>query len=109
MAQTKTALAPSDEETKALSSQLSDLRADLAGISKTLSDMGSRRGDAAVETLRDSAQSLREHGERTLQAAQSQVQEAGQQTQSAIRQQPAAAVGIAVGLGFLLGFATARK
>jgi ElaB/YqjD/DUF883 family membrane-anchored ribosome-binding protein len=44
-----------------------------------------------------------------LHAAQHRAEELGQQAADAVRNQPAAAVGLAVGLGFLLGFMTGRK
>ncbi|SFT86401.1 DUF883 family protein [Sedimentitalea nanhaiensis] len=109
MAQTKTALKPSDGETEDLAQQLADLRADLTKITNTLAEMGSKRSEAAVESLRGSAQALRDQGEQSLKVAQARAQNVTQQAENAVRDQPAMAVGIAVGLGFLLGVITSRK
>ena len=109
MAQAKTALKPTDSESEQLSKQIADLKADLAAISKTLSEMGTARSDAAFESVRESALALRDQGEKALKDAQTRARDVGHQAADAVREQPAMAVGLAVGLGFLIGLVTARK
>lgn len=109
MAQTKDASTPTESEAERMLRQIADLKADLAAISKTLAEMGAARGDAAYASVRDSASALREQGERALKDAQARAREVGHQAADTVREQPAMAVGLAVGLGFLIGWVTARK
>lgn len=92
--------APQDtqDHVEHLSEQIAILRQDISAISKSLGELGVSTKDAAVESARVKAAELRASGE-----------ELGQQAVDAVRQQPAAAVGVAVGVGFLLGFLTGRK
>ncbi|MBQ1203102.1 MAG: DUF883 family protein [Loktanella sp.] len=92
-----------------LSEQMTVLRNDIAAISKSLADLGASTKDAAMENARMKAAELRASGEKHLSQAQDRAEELGQQAADAVRQQPAAAVGLAVGVGFLLGFITGRK
>ncbi|WP_320178672.1 hypothetical protein [Roseovarius pacificus] len=107
MAQAKSNSSQNDIEQ--LSEQISTLRADIATISETLYDLGRSSGDAAIDGARRKAADLRDEGERQLRAARHHAEDMGQQATDAVRAQPAAAVGIAVGVGFLLGFMTGRK
>ena len=108
MAQAKSNSSPQDDIDQ-LSEQISDLKKDLADISKSLASLGSSSSEAAVEQARKTASELREAGERNLHRAQSQAAEMGHQANDAIRNHPSTAVGLAVGIGFLLGFITGRK
>lgn len=81
-----------------LSEQIAVLRQDISAISKSLGDLGASTKDAAIDSARQKAADLRASGE-----------ELSQQAVDAVRQQPTAAVGMAVGVGFLLGFLTGRK
>ena len=101
MAQTKAAnTIPEDtqDHLDQLSEQIAVLRQDISAISKSIGDIGTSTKDAAVASARQKATDLRASSE-----------EMGQQAVDAVRQQPAAAVGMAVGVGFLLGFLTGRK
>lgn len=101
MAQPKavnTASQDAQDNVEQLSEQMAILRQDISAISRSLADLGVSTKDAALESARQKAAELRVSGE-----------ELGQQAVDAVRQQPAAAVGIAVGVGFLLGFLTGRK
>lgn len=109
MAQAKSTVKPTDSETQALAEQMAELRADIAGITKTLSEMGAARGDAALESAQNTVASLRNQGEKVLKDAQARAETIGQQAAETVREQPATAVGLAVGLGFLLGFISGRK
>ena len=109
MAQLKSAATSGEAETTDLSGQIAALKADLAQISQTLVDMGDSRREAAVESAARKAAKLREQGEKQLQNAQARVEDLTSQTADAVRNQPAAAIGIAVGVGFLLGFLSGRK
>ncbi|EAQ26226.1 MULTISPECIES: DUF883 family protein [unclassified Roseovarius] len=109
MAQAKSIDTSPQDEIDQLSKQIVTLREDISAISKTLSGLGGATRDAAVDGARRKVSELRHSGEQQLHAAQHRAEEMGQQAADAVRSQPAAAVGIAVGVGFLLGFMTGRK
>lgn len=98
MAQPKAVNTDTQDNVEHLAEQIAVLRQDISAISRSLADIGASTKDAAVQSARVKAAELRASGE-----------ELGQQAVDAVRQQPAAAVGMAVGVGFLLGFLTGRK
>ena len=99
----------SDADIEQLSEQIATLRSDISTISQTLYDLGRQSGDSAVNGARRKAADLRDAGQQHLHSAQHQAEEMGHQAADAGRAQPAAAMGLAVGMGFLLGFITGRK
>lgn len=109
MAQSKTTNAAPQKDIEELSDQIATLKQDIADISKTLSGLGKSSREAAGDQVREKAAHLRDAGEEQLHAARHQADELGRQAADSVRNQPAAAVGIAVGVGFLLGFVTGRK
>ncbi len=109
MAQTKTNGTTAKAELNQLSDQIETLKSDIAAITKTLADLGKTTKDAAVTGAKAKATELRDTGEQQMRAAQARAEDYGHQAAEAVRNQPAAAVGIAAGLGFLIGFLTARK
>lgn len=109
MAQAKSADTSPQDEMDHLSQQIATLREDISAISKTLAGLGGATRDAAVDGARRKVSDLAHASEQQLHAAQHRAEEMGQQAADAVRNQPAAAVGLAVGLGFLLGFMTGRK
>jgi ElaB/YqjD/DUF883 family membrane-anchored ribosome-binding protein len=109
MAQAKSAETSPQDEMDHLSQQIATLREDISAISKTLAGLGGATRDAAVDGARRKVSDLAHASEQQLHAAQHRAEELGQQAADAVRNQPAAAVGLAVGLGFLLGFMTGRK
>lgn len=109
MSQAKSVTETPQDNVEALAEQMRILRADMAAISKTLGDLSVNTKDAAIRSARDKAAELRETGEEQLHNAQIRAEELGQQAVDAVRKQPATAVGLAVGVGFLLGFLSGRK
>lgn len=109
MAQAKIANDTPQDNVEALAEQMRILRSDMAAITRTLGDLSVSTKDAAVRSAREKAADLRETGEEQLQHAQARAEELGQQAVDAVRKQPATAVGLAVGVGFLLGFLSGRK
>lgn len=109
MAQAKTTNATPQEDIEQLSEQIAMLKQDLADISETMSALGKSSQAAAGEHVRRKASQVRDAGEERLNSAQRTAEDLGQQAVDMARSQPAGAVGLAVGLGFLLGFMTGRK
>lgn len=98
-----------EAEIKALSDQLSVLRNDIAGITELLGDMGERRKSAAVHSLRDASQDIQQRGEELAQGAKRQAGELEERLLDNIRAQPAMSLGVAAGVGFLVGYLNGRK
>lgn len=92
-----------------LARQIEALKDDIAGIARTLGAMGMARGDAAVESALDGVETLRASGAAAYGAAAGQAGAAAAQAAEAVRQRPGVALGIAMALGFLVGYVTARK
>lgn len=85
-----------------LSEQLEILKKDIAGLSATLGEYTRAKGHEATATAKAKAQELATDGREKALEAQMQAEEF-------VRNQPASALGIAAGLGFLVGLFTARR
>jgi ElaB/YqjD/DUF883 family membrane-anchored ribosome-binding protein len=92
-----------------LAQQIEALKTDIAGIARTLGALGKAQGEAVVETAKGGAQALKANGAAAYEAAAAQAGAAAAQATDAVRQRPAQALGIAMALGFLVGYMTARK
>ncbi len=109
MAQAKSNKASPQQDIEQLNEQIASLKQDISEISQTLTELGKSSRAAAGEQVRETAAHVRDAGQEHLHAAQYRAEEMGQQAADTVRNQPAASVGLAVGLGFLLGFMTGRK
>ncbi|QFS82618.1 hypothetical protein FIU97_07345 [Roseivivax sp. THAF40] len=96
-------------DTDALKAQIDTLKADLASITDMLGEIGVRRKDETLEAAKARYASARSEGERLYSEARHRAEDAQDQALEAIRRQPATAIGLAVGMGFLFGFLTSRK
>jgi ElaB/YqjD/DUF883 family membrane-anchored ribosome-binding protein len=92
-----------------LTQQIDTLRSDLAGLTEIIADMGKAQGErlsaAASERVDQAKAAGREVSDRALQ----QAELAKAQSSEFVRTQPATALGIAVGIGFLVGWMSGRK
>lgn len=97
---------PSSEE---LAAQLEALRSEVSALATTMGEIG-RTGSAALgDAARDSihrAQSLAQDG---VEAARAQAVRLEGQANDFVTRQPATALSIAAGLGFVVGMITARR
>jgi ElaB/YqjD/DUF883 family membrane-anchored ribosome-binding protein len=109
MVQAKSNAASPKDDVQQLSEQIAALKHDLSDISHTIAQLGASSRDAASQQVRGAAGHLREKGERGLRSAQQQAEELGHQASDAVRNQPGLAVGVAVAIGFLLGFMSGRR
>ncbi|PTW50644.1 MULTISPECIES: DUF883 family protein [Rhodovulum] len=89
--------------------QIDALKDDIAQIARTLGDLSAAKKNDMRDTVQNRAAALRDRGEATVAEMQSRGMEMGEQAADAVRRQPAAAMGIAVGLGFLVGLMTGRR
>jgi len=85
-----------------LSAQIETLKNDLSALTSSLSEYGVGKAAKAKETAQDRAESLKS-------AASDKALEAQLHTEEFVKTQPATALGLAAGLGFLVGLVTARR
>ncbi|WP_376874530.1 DUF883 domain-containing protein [Albirhodobacter sp. R86504] len=110
----------SKTDTSEIEAQLAALRSDVSGLTKALAAYGQTQGKNLSEAASTQAASVKASGEEAARIAAQKADEAYHlardkaslaymQTEDTVRQNPAAAVGIAAGIGFLAGLLTARK
>lgn len=92
-----------------LSDQIEILRADLGNLTQVMADLGKAKGEDAVAAARTAASSARDKVTDQAEVARQQAADLQGQANDFIHKQPATALGIAAGLGFLIGFMGSRK
>ena len=92
-----------------LSKQVSILREDVAALTKVMGDYTKAQAHDLRVKATDKASELAESGAAAALAAKATAQVAYSSAEDKIRQNPTSAVGIAAGLGFLVGFLTSRR
>ncbi|MHA6326014.1 DUF883 family protein [Roseivivax sp. CAU 1753] len=97
------------DEAEALKAQLETLKADMASMTELMTELGMRKKDETLDAAKARYEALRRDGEKLYKEARVRADDAQDQAMEAIRRQPATAIGIAVGVGFLAGFLTSRK
>lgn len=106
MARSNTATAPSTDDVKG---QLDTLKGDIADLAKLVSQMGSAQAGMAKNTVQEQLNSAREAGAAHMEDAKAQAQKLGAEANDFVVRQPAAALGIAAGIGFLVGMLGTRR
>ncbi|MDW3223574.1 MAG: DUF883 domain-containing protein [Paracoccaceae bacterium] len=107
-------------DTADVTAQIDTIKDDIAALTALMSEMAKDKRDEAKTQLRKTASSVKESASDTMDVAQLKAIESGEKLYSeaeaayhkaedSVRQQPAMAVGIAAGLGFLVGMMTARR
>jgi ElaB/YqjD/DUF883 family membrane-anchored ribosome-binding protein len=99
----------SDADLEELQKQIAALKTDIAALTTTVRDIGKNRAEALRGAANEQVEALREQGEAALRDARTRGQDALSQAEESIRENPATAVGIAAGLGFLFGLIFGRK
>jgi len=89
--------------------QIAALQADMAQLTKTVGDYGKSRGEEARAVANAKAAELRTRADEARTAAEAQLKSGYAQAETAVRDNPAAAVGIAAGVGFVLGLLSTRR
>ena len=85
-----------------LSDQIAILKSDIASLTGTLSEYGKAKTTQAAQTAKDAAADA-------VTEARVKALDAQAQAEDFIRTQPATALGIAAGVGFLVGMITSRR
>lgn len=92
-----------------VSEQVEILRHDLAALTQTIADLTKAKGDEAVTTAKAKLSDARDQAADVADTARLQAMEFQDKADSFVKNQPATALGIAAGLGFLVGFLGSRK
>ncbi len=97
---------PSQEE---LAAQVEVLKDDIATLTKLMSDYAGEAGQTAKARLEEAASQAKEKGAATVDEARLRAAYAGEQARDFIHEKPGVALGIAAGVGFLIGALGARR
>ena len=92
----------SDISIEDLSNQIEILKSDISTLTDTLGEYAKAKGVEAGETAKVKAQKVADAGREKALEAQLHAEDF-------VRTQPAAALGLAAGLGFLVGMITSRR
>lgn len=105
-----------DQTIAELSAQLDDLKGQMADLVKTAKKRGASMAEAAMDQGEDLADEVRGRARRAYRAASGQAayvkdraSDYLEDADTAVRENPATAMGIAVGVGFLLGALLTRR
>lgn len=89
--------------------QMAILRDDIRSLSETITELAQAKGVEMSQAAKDQVASARETANAGVDAAKQQAAQLQGQANDFVRDQPAVALGIAAGLGFLVGMLTTRK
>lgn len=92
-----------------LGKQIDTLKADIAKLTGLMSEFGSAKATEAREMARNKARELRSEGERYAEEAGRVVHENAEAALDAVRRQPATAIAMSVGIGFLIGLVASSR
>lgn len=92
-----------DAELKDLYAMLDILKSDMKELTKTVGDVAKTEAQRRVEATKAKGQQAKEMGEEQLAALRVQAEDFGRTTGTYVRENPTTALGIAAGIGFLIG------
>lgn len=92
-----------------LAKQVEILRNDLSSLTEIIGDLGKAKGDEAIAAANAKAAEVRAKLHDSAETARLQAMEMQDQANHFIKTQPATALGLAAGVGFLIGFLGSRK
>ncbi len=92
-----------------LAAQIEVLRDDLSSLTHSIAVLGKAKGDEAITAAKSTATDVRQKAVDSAETARLQAMELQSQANDFIKTQPATALGIAAGVGFLIGFIGSRK
>ncbi len=104
-----TSRASKDPSVGDLAKQIETLQNDIGEITGLMAELGKAQASRLGEEAEAKAQKLKQKGEDAASAAQAQMEDLHAQANDFIRTQPATALGIAAGLGFLFGLLMTRR
>jgi len=99
----------SSPTTADVTEQLSILRDDLNSITATIAELAQAKGADLSQAAQDRLDAAKASANAGVEHAKLQAVHLNSQANDFVRTQPAAALGIAAGLGFLIGMLSSRK
>lgn len=109
MARTTTNGSAQETTVADLSDQIETLRKDLSDLTGTISDFGKSKRANLTEAAAHKIDEAREKGIHAAEAVTARAKDVQEQANDFVKAQPATALGIAAGLGFLVGMLNARR
>lgn len=104
--QEKDAAEPTVED---LARQIETLRGDVEKLVETLGTLGRAQGAEFADDLRARTEEIRRKGAARAAEAEARLSELSEEAAMLARDRPAAAMGLAAGIGFLLGLMLTRR
>lgn len=92
-----------------MSLQMMVLREDIAQLTAAVAEYGKAQGMNLKSAATQKAAGLAQAGTETAAAVKHKAEDAYSEAENAVRANPAAAVGIAAGVGFLVGMLATRR
>ncbi len=92
-----------------VSAQMAVLRDDIANLTATVAEYGKAQGMVLRSAAAEKAAGLAESGAAATHAIRAKAEKTYSDTEDAVRANPAAAIGIAAGVGFVIGLLTTRR
>ncbi|WP_299672646.1 DUF883 domain-containing protein [uncultured Roseobacter sp.] len=103
-----------------VTAQIDTIKQDIAALTALMTEVAQDKKDEAKERAASKAAAFKASAAETMDSAQVRAKDAGEKVRSeaeaayhkaeeSVRQQPAMAVGIAAGIGFLVGSLVARR
>ncbi|WP_375173782.1 YqjD family protein [Pseudooceanicola sp.] len=96
-------------KTEDLQADVEQLKKDIAALTKSLGEYSKAQRSHLRDVTKDAVDDAARKGREQVAAARDGVEEAYAQAEEQVRAHPSAAVGLAAGLGFVLGLVTARR
>jgi ElaB/YqjD/DUF883 family membrane-anchored ribosome-binding protein len=111
MARTETAAADATAElsTQELQAQIATLKSDIAELTAAVGRFGKAQSEALAAQARAGLRTVAGKGAEQVSAAQDYAVQTYAQGEDYVRAHPASSVGMAAGLGFLVGLVAARR
>lgn len=92
-----------------VTNQMKVLREDVAKLTEIVAEYGKARSRELTSEAANKAADVAQTGKDAAKAVQTKAQNGYADAEEAVRQNPAAAVGIAAGMGFLVGLVASRR
>ena len=103
-------LATHNETTVAdLTAEIQTLRNDLSSLTGTIADLAKTKGNHVSQAAAEQADLAQQKAHEATEFVSARAKAAQHQAEDFVKQQPATALGIAAGIGFLVGMMSTRR
>lgn len=92
-----------------IADQMATLRSDIRALSVLVTELAQNKGAELSDAAKEQVSAVKQSALDQAEAAKDQAQQLQDQATAFARDQPATAIGIAAGLGFLVGMLMTRK